>query len=126
MDIPIIRMFVFHAIILKNMVFFPVVHGMISLKLLKRVIVFSSSSAIFSMMNEEYNVPYDVFNNGNFGMINPLFYVEEACANANTVIVIPENYGEENWQNPDGVFEYVDEHMNPVQRYGVYIWYEHP
>lgn len=92
----------------------------------KRVIVFSSSSAIFSMMNEEYNAPYDVFNNGNFGMINPLFYVEEACANTNTVIVIPENYAEENWQNPDGVFEYVDEHMNPVQRYGVYIWYEHP
>lgn len=92
----------------------------------KNVTLLSSGEVIFSILNGEFNYPFDMFLNGNIGTTPPLSYIEQICDDPDSVIVIPENYGEENRQNPDGVFEYVNEHMVPVQRYGVYIWYEHP
>ncbi len=92
----------------------------------KNVTVLSSGEVIFSLLNGEFDYPFDMFLNGNVGTTPPLSYIEQICADPDSVIVIPENYHEENRQNPEGVFEYVNSHMVPVERYGIYIWYEHP
>lgn len=39
------------------------------------------------------------------------------------VIVIPDDYVEENWMNPGGVYEYIVENCTPVDRVGRFVYY---
>ena len=89
----------------------------------KNVVMFSSSSVIVSLMNEEFNPPYDLFLVKNIGTRSPESYAEEVCSDSNNVILIPVNYNEENWENPDGILEYIQEHCEPVESYANFTWY---
>ena len=89
----------------------------------KNVVMFSSCTVVVSIIDEEFRPPYDLFLTGNLGSRSPLSYAEEACADRNNVIVIPDTYNEENWTNPDGILEYVQEHCVPVESYANFTWY---
>ena len=89
----------------------------------KRVVVLSTIAPIISIMNEEYNPPFDMFLVGNLGTDDPLDIVGELVRDENTVIVIHCNYQEENWQHPSGVLQIVQDNCDPVEVYGEFIWY---
>jgi hypothetical protein len=89
----------------------------------KNVIVFSSSAVVISIMDQSFNQPYDMFLNGNMGTADPLSYAQNACADSNNIILIPRNYNDENWQNPDGIYEYVSAHCSEVYSIGDWVWY---
>jgi len=89
----------------------------------KNVVMFSSCTVIVSLMNEEFHPPYDLFLTGNLGSKSPVSYAEEACADNNNVILVPDTYNEENWTNPDGILEYIQEHCEPVESYANFTWY---
>ena len=85
--------------------------------------VFSSSAVIISILDESFSPPYDMFLNGNLGTKDPLDYAKEACGDKNNVIFITTDYNEENWQNPDGILEYVSSHCDPVDSYANWVIY---
>lgn len=89
----------------------------------KNVVVFSSSSVVIAVMDGSCNPPYDMFLNGNLGTKDPLDYAKEACGDKNSVIFITTDYNEENWQNPDGILEYVSSHCDPVDSYANWVIY---
>lgn len=89
----------------------------------KKVMVFSSSAVIISILDESFSPPYDMFLNGNLGTKDPLDYAKEACGDKNNVIFITTDYNEENWQNPDGILEYVSSHCDPVDSYANWVIY---
>jgi len=89
----------------------------------KKVIVFSSSAVVISIMDKTFNQPYDMFLNGNMGTADPMSYAKNACADSNNIILIPSDYNEENWQNPDGIYEYVTSHCTEVYSAGNWVWY---
>ncbi len=89
-----------------------------------RVAVYSSSACIISIIEGEFNPPYDLFLNGNLGTRDPLSYVEADVRGVDTIILIPSDYDTENWENPQGVYEYVTEHCEPVAEYGRFVWYK--
>lgn len=88
-----------------------------------RVYVFAKESAFFSIINDEYNAPYDLFLKGNLGLTDPMDYVKEACSDPNNYILMTEGYQESNWEAPEGVYEYVTTHCHPVFSYAQYVWY---
>lgn len=90
----------------------------------KNVVMFSSCTVIVSLMNEEFNPPYDLFLTGNIGSRSPVSYAADACADSNNIILVPDTYNEENWMNPDGILEYVQEHCRPIETYANFTWYE--
>lgn len=87
------------------------------------VTTFSYSSILVSLFEGDYDPPYDMFLKGNLGLHEPMEYVEAACADPDAVILMPNDYVTEGWQNPEGVYEYVTEHCTPVAEYGRYVWY---
>lgn len=89
----------------------------------KDVVVFSASSAVIAILDESCDPPFDMFLNGNLGTTEPLDYVQDVCSKNNTVILITSLYNEENWQNPDGVYEYVTSHCTCVETDGEWEWY---
>lgn len=89
----------------------------------KNVVIFSSSCVVMSIAEGKFRSPYDFFLNGNMGTSDPMSYVEDACSDSDNIILIPTNYDDENWQNPDGIYDYVLSHCTPVASYGDWIWY---
>jgi hypothetical protein len=89
----------------------------------RRVAVYSSSSCVISIMQDEFNPPYDLFLNGNLGTKEPLSFVEADCADPDVVILLPVDYDTENWENPKGVKEYIESHCVPAASYGRFLWY---
>ena len=89
----------------------------------KNVVVFSSSSVVLAILDEDCDPPYDMFLKGNLGSKDPLDYAKEACGDSNNVIFITRDYNEENRQNPDGILEYVESHCDPVGSYENWIIY---
>lgn len=87
------------------------------------VVTISNEAALISLINEEYNPPYDLFLKGNLGMTDPMVYVEEACSSPNTVILITDDYQESCWEAPEGVYDYVTSHCHPVNSYAQFVWY---
>jgi len=87
------------------------------------VVVFSSCSAIISIYDGSFNPPFDLFLVGSFGTTDPVDIVRDVCSKDNMVIVIPDDYVEENWMNPGGVYEYIVENCTPVDRVGRFVYY---
>lgn len=89
----------------------------------KRVIFFSCSCCISSILEERFDPPYDLFLTGNMGTKEPLSYAVEACSDPDCIILIPNDYQTENWENPKGISQYVTSHCEPVDSYGRFVWY---
>lgn len=89
-----------------------------------KVTVLSSSAVILSVMSEKTSPVFDMFNNGNFGTRDPLVYVQEVIDDPDAIILMPDDYDTEGWQNPDGIYEYVTSHCEPVASYGRFVWYK--
>lgn len=87
------------------------------------VVVLSSCCAIVSIYDGSFNPPYDLFLVGSFGTHDPVDIVKDLCTKENTVIVIPEDYNEENWMNPDGIYECVIENCTPIDQVGRFVYY---
>ncbi|MCR4670154.1 MAG: hypothetical protein K5643_03105 [Saccharofermentans sp.] len=87
------------------------------------VIVLSSCSAIISIYDGSFNPPYDLFLVGSFGTTDPVDIVREQIRKDNTIIVMPDDYIEENWMNPAGIYECVTENCTPVDRVGRFVYY---
>ena len=87
------------------------------------VVVLSSCSAIISIYSGSFNPPYDLFLVGSFGTTDPVDIIREELSKDNTIIVMPDDYNDENWMNPDGIFEYVIENSTPVDRLGRFAYY---
>ena len=88
-----------------------------------RVYVFAKESALLSIINDEYNAPYDLFLKGNLGLNDPMDYVKEACSDPDNYVLMTEGYQEGDWEAPEGVYEYVTTHCHPVFSYAQYVWY---
>lgn len=88
-----------------------------------KVIFFSCSACISSILDESFNPPYDLFLTGNMGTTDPVSYVVAASSDANNVILIPDDYDTENWENPKGIFDAVRSNCVPVASYGRFVWY---
>lgn len=89
----------------------------------KNVVVLSSRACIFSIMSERFNPPFDLFLTGNLGTKDPLSIVAEVCSQDDVIILMPDNYREENWENPEGVYQYVIDNCTEIARYGSFAWY---
>ena len=87
------------------------------------VTTFSYLSVLISLFEGDYDPPYDMFLNGNFGLHDPMEYVEAACSDPDSLILMPGDYATEGWQNPEGVYEYITSHCEPVDSYGRFVWY---
>ena len=87
------------------------------------VVVLSSCSAIISIYDGSFNPPYDLFLVGSFGTHDPVDIVRDLCTRDDIVIVIPEDYNEENWMNPDGIYECVVENCTPIDQVGRFVYY---
>jgi len=77
-------------------------------------------AALISIMNEEFNPPFDLFLNGNLGTNDPIYYLEEACNKDHAIILCSDELG---WQMPDGIREYIEEHCEPIATYAQFTWY---
>ena len=88
-----------------------------------RVVVLSSRACIFSIMDEQVSPRFDVFLRGTQGTTEPVSIVAEVCGQDDTIILMPDDYYEENWQNPDGVVEYITNNCTEIARYGDFAWY---
>jgi hypothetical protein len=88
-----------------------------------KVTVFAQESALISIIDGEFNPPYDLFLKGNLGLNDPLAYAEEACNSENSIILITDNYQESDWEAPDGIEEYIKSHCHPIYSYSQYVWY---
>lgn len=89
----------------------------------RRVVVLSSGRCIISMMTDSFDPNYDLFLKANIGTAEPLSYIEEEMADPDVVFLIPDDYEEENWQNPTGVLSYIQDHCEAVERYDAFAWY---
>ena len=87
------------------------------------VTTFSYVSIVFSMFEDKYDPPFDMFLTGNLGMHDPMEYVTEVCSNPDSVIMISDNYDTEGWQNPEGVYDYITANCTPIDSYGHFVWY---
>ena len=88
-----------------------------------KVYMISSSSSIVSILADTYTPHFDLFLEGNLGLREPLDYVVEIIADPDTVILISSDYDNENWQNPDGIYEYVTQHCVKTDEIGHYEFY---
>ena len=89
----------------------------------KNVIVFSSTSALISILSDECSFPYDLFQTGSLGTTDPVEYAKEACNDPTNIILMPNDYRTENFENPDGIYEYIVSHCVPVDSYGHFVYY---
>ena len=89
----------------------------------KKVIMFSSSSALVSILSNECNYPYDLFQTGSLGTTDPVEYAIEACNDPTNIILMPADYPAENFENPEGIYEYVISHCIAVDHYGHFTYY---
>ena len=90
----------------------------------RRVVMLSSGRCIVSMMTETFDPDYDLFLRGNKGTRTPASYIEDELANGNVIFVIPDDYEEENWENPSGILELIQSNCAPIERYDAFVWYE--
>ena len=90
----------------------------------KRIVILTSGRCIISIMTDTFDPDYDLFLRGNTGTKTPLSYIEDELANGNVIFVIPDDYEEENWQNPRGVLSLIQENCTPIERYDAFVWYE--
>lgn len=84
------------------------------------VTTFLHEAALISIMNGEFNPPYDLFLKGNLGTVDPMFYVEESCTGDNSIIICSDEPG---LQMPDGIREYIEENCEPIATYAQFTWY---
>ena len=90
----------------------------------KKVTVFSSSCALISILDGTCDPPYDLFLKGNLGTNDPVSFPEELLRDGNGIIVISSAYNEENWENPEGILEYIRMHGKEIDSYGSFVYYE--
>ena len=88
----------------------------------KHVIVLSSCSAIVSIYDGSFNPPYDLFLVGSFGSHEAVDILRSDLG-PDTVVVMPDDYREENWMNPDGIYELVTSTLRPIDRVGRFVYY---
>ncbi len=88
-----------------------------------KVAFFSSGAVMDSIITGDINPPYDVFLRGNLGTTDPLDYAVSACSDPYTLILIPDDYDTENYQNPEGIYSYITEHCTKIDSYGRFSWY---
>ena len=88
-----------------------------------RVVILSSRACLFSIMDGRFDPPFDLFLTGNTGTRDPVSIVEDVYRQEDTVILMPDDYPEENWENPEGVYESVVSHCTPFAQYGNFVWY---
>ena len=79
-------------------------------------VIISESKAVFSILDGTFDSPYDFS-----GMDSPLNYTKNLPKK--TIVVISENYKEDNWQNPGEVFDYVAENYILVDAYKGFLYY---
>ena len=58
------------------------------------------------------------------GVSDPLEYITAACADEGTVIMMPDDYETEGWQNPSGVCGYVKDHCESERTIYQFSWYK--
>ncbi len=90
----------------------------------RKVTVLSSSAVVLSVMSGRNAPVFDMFINGNLGTREPLLFVQEVIDDPDAIILMPDDYDTEGWQNPDGIYEYVTSHCEPVASYGRFVWYK--
>lgn len=86
------------------------------------VTVFSQDAALISVVGGRFEPPYDLFLKGNLGTTDPMTYPVAACSEPDSIILITDDY-RDGWENPEGVYEYVTSHGQPVYSYSQYVWY---
>ena len=87
------------------------------------VTVFLHEAAMLSVMNEEFNPPYDLFLKGNIGTVDAQYYWDAALEQENAVILTSDEYYVSGWQSPDGTLEYIKDHCEPVAEFAQFTWY---
>lgn len=87
------------------------------------VVFFSSGAVLDTVITGDFDPPYDLFLKGNLGTHDPIEYAVSACSDPNTVILIPDDYDTENYQNPEGIYSYVTQHCSRIDSYGRFSWY---
>lgn len=89
-----------------------------------KVTVLSNSAVLVSIVKGDIDPVFDMFNKGNFGVNEPLKYIQDICCEDNSLILMPDDYPTEGWQNPEGVYEYVTSHCEEVDSYGRFKLYK--
>ncbi|MCR4766470.1 MAG: hypothetical protein K5875_00735 [Saccharofermentans sp.] len=84
----------------------------------------SYSSVLVSVIGSDYDPVFDMFLEGNTGLTEPMEYVEEVLNRQDTIILMPDDYSTEGWQNPEGVYELVTSHCEVIGSYGRFKWYK--
>ena len=87
------------------------------------VTVFLHEAAMLSIMNEEFNPPYDLFLKGNIGTTDAQYYWDAALQQENAIILTSDEYYVSGWQSPDGTLEYIKDHCEPVEEFAQFTWY---
>lgn len=87
------------------------------------VVVLTSNRVILSIVEGEVRFPEDLFLVGNFGTKTPADYVNEYIETPNTIIAIPSDYNEENWQNPKDIYEIIKDRCELIEVSGGYEYY---
>ena len=88
-----------------------------------RVVTLTCGRCIISMMTDSYDLNYDMFLVGHEGTRTPVSLIEEEINNGNVIFAIPDDYDEENWENPSGILSYIQSACDPVDQYDAFIWY---
>ena len=89
-----------------------------------RVTTLSNSAVLVSVAEGDIDPVFDMFNKGNFGRKEPMEYVEEVLSRQDALILMPDDYPAEGWQNPEGIYEYVTSHCEVIGSYGRFKWYK--
>ena len=89
-----------------------------------RVTTLSNSAVLVSVAEGDIDPVFDMFNKGNFGRKEPMEYVEEVLSRQDALILMPDDYPTEGWQNPEGIYEYVTSHCEVIGSYGRFKWYK--
>ncbi|MBR6483535.1 MAG: hypothetical protein IKT14_00820, partial [Clostridiales bacterium] len=79
--------------------------------------------SLVSILSEDYDPTFDMFLEGNIGTTDQVDYISDLINDPDVIIVMPDNYDEENPENPDGVSRYITENFHPVDNYGNFIYY---
>ena len=90
----------------------------------RHVVVLSQTSSLISLLEDECNYPFDLFQTGSLGTEDPIFFIEEILQSPDTIILMPDNYPDENFENPDGVFEYITDNCSVIDDYGQFRYYQ--
>ncbi len=84
--------------------------------------IIDASAALYHIPMGVYHKNYDMFNNGNFGMADPLDLVRQLGEREGLILVLKEEYAL-NWQTPAEAIQYIRDHyirVDEVSCFDVY------